>query len=137
MTNDLRPRSHAHPSLRRVVVAVEFDRETLLAVRVTQGTPTLVLSHVVVIGAFRLVVYVRLVDQRDPASGIGDDKLWRGLEFIPPVRKVRFFHSVVQRAVERSHHSDLWIDQSGQEIKKKDQRVKKNGVEFIQKMFNI
>lgn len=102
------PQSHAHSSLGRVVVAVELSRETLLTVRVTWGTLTLVLSHMVVIGAFWLVVYVCLVDQRNPASSIRDDKLRRGLEFIRRIRKVRFFHSVVQRAVECSHHSDLW-----------------------------
>lgn len=117
MTFDLQ--SHTHSSLGCVVVAVELNRETLLTVRVTRRTLTLMLSHMVVIGAFWLVVYVRLVDQRNPASSIRDNELGRGLEFMAGVRKVRFFHSVVQRAVESSHHSALWIDQSGQGIKKK------------------
>lgn len=70
-------------------------------------------AHVVVIGAFRRVVHVRLVDQGDVVYGVRDDEFRVGLEVVNGVARVRPLDAVVEGATESFHHPDLYIKGAG------------------------
>lgn len=67
----------------------------------------------VVIGAFRCVVHVRLVDQGDVVDGVRDDEFWVRLEVVDGVARVRPLDAVVEGATESFHHPDLYVKGAG------------------------
>lgn len=119
-------RAQVDAALGGVVVAVEGDRQTLLphwagrvagsrgplGLRVRDGV-TKRHTHVVMIGAFRFVVHVRLVDQGDVVDRVRDDELRVRLEVVNGVPRLRPFDAVIQGATESFHHPDLYVKGAG------------------------
>lgn len=104
-----------------IVVAVEGHREALLSVGAgrgagagralgglgRRGSMTQSQAHVVVVGALRLVVDVRLVNQRDAVHRVVDDKLRVRHEVVDGVPGLWLLDAIIERATEGFHHPDL------------------------------
>lgn len=99
-----------------VVVAVAGgDREAVLAVGARGAGPGRVLvgrgwrglaeGRVEVAADLRVVVYVRVVDQRDVVDEVVDEELRVGHEVVDGVSGFGFLAAFVQRATEGLHHS--------------------------------
>lgn len=108
-------------ALSGIVVAVEGHREALLSVGAgrgagagralgglgRRGSVTQSQAHVVVVSALRLVVDVRLVNQRDAVHRVIDDKLRVRHEVVDGVPGLGLLDAIIERATEGFHHPDL------------------------------
>lgn len=122
-------RAQVDAAVGSVVVAVEGDRQTLLsqwARRVTGSRGPLGLlglrvragvtkrhTHVVMVGVFRFIVHVRLVDQGDVVDRVRDDELRVHLEVMNGVPRLGPLDAVVVGATESFHHPDLYVKGAG------------------------
>ncbi len=69
-------------------------------------------THVVMVGAFRFVVHVCLVDQGDVVDRVRDDELRVRLEVMNGVPRLGPLDAVVG-ATESFHHPDLYVKGAG------------------------
>lgn len=122
-------RAQVDAALGGIVVAVEGDRQTLLpqrAGRVAGSRRPLGLlglrvragvtkrhTHVVMVGVFRFIVHVRLVDQGDVVDRVCDDELRVRLEVVNGVPRLGPLDAVVEGATESFHHPDLYVKGAG------------------------
>lgn len=104
-------------ALNGIVVAVGCDGQAVLAVGARMVADcgrrrglaecrvhVVLLVVVVVLGQFRFVVDIRVVDQRDVVDEVVDEKLRVRHEVVDGVPGLRLLDAVVERATERFHH---------------------------------